>query len=71
MTEEKLNWVMIYSSSVVIEVEIFKGVLEENGIEAIIINKKDSAYLFGEAELYVTSENAFDAKQIISNTNLE
>lgn len=62
---------MIYSSSAVVEVEIYRGVLEENGIEAIIINKQDSAYLFGEAELYVTEIDAFNANQIISNTNIE
>ncbi|MHC1708311.1 MAG: DUF2007 domain-containing protein [Bacteroidales bacterium] len=71
MLDENSNWVKIYSSSLVHEVEIFRGMLEENGIEAVIINKKDSAYLFGEAELYVTADDAFDAKQLISNKDLE
>ena len=62
---------MIFSSSAVIHVEILRGVLEDNGIEAVIINKKDSAYLFGEAELYVNSDDAFSANQIISKTAIE
>lgn len=69
--EDKQQWVLIFSSSLVHEVEIYRGLLEDNGMEAIIINKKDSAYLFGEAELYVTADNAFYAKQLISNTTIE
>jgi hypothetical protein len=71
MTEDKQNWVLIYSSPVLVEVELIKGLLKENDIEAVLINKKDSAYLFGDIELYVTSEDAFNANQIISNTSLE
>lgn len=38
----------------------------ENGINAIIVNKKDSSYLFGELELYVMSDDAIQAKHIIT-----
>jgi hypothetical protein len=62
------NWKLVYSSSDPIQVEIFKGVLEEEGIRAIIINKKDSAYLFGEAELYVNVDDVLKANQIIKKT---
>lgn len=60
------KWTMIYSSPDVIKVEMMKGLLATENIESVVINKKDSAYLIGEAELFVQIENAFQANQIIS-----
>ncbi len=60
------KWTMIYSSPDIIKVEMLKGSLAAENIESVVINKKDSAYLIGEAELYVQTENAFQANQIIS-----
>ncbi len=61
------NWIKIYSSSQFYDIEMAKAILLDNGIESVEISKKDSAYLFGEIELYVEKEKAFQAKQIISN----
>lgn len=63
------NWVKIFSTSESYKAEILKGLLLENNIEAIIINKKDSAYLFGELELYVRVDNVLKAKRIITTHN--
>lgn len=60
------NWVKIHTVSQAYEAEIVKGLLQENEIDCVIVNKKDSAYLFGEIEIYVDVENAFLAKQIIT-----
>jgi hypothetical protein len=60
------NWVKIYSTSANYKAELLKGLLMENGINAIIVNKKDSSYLFGELELYVMSDDAIQAKHIIT-----
>lgn len=65
------NWTLIYSSSQIYKAEILKGFLEENDILSVVINKKDSAYLFGEAELYVKVDDAFKAKQLILKQNIE
>ena len=65
------NWTLIYSSSQIYKAEIIRGFLEENDILSVIINKKDSAYLFGEAELYVKVDDAFRAKQLILKQNIE
>jgi hypothetical protein len=65
------NWTLIYSSSQIYKAEILKGFLEENDILSVVINKKDSVYLFGEAELYVKAEDAFRAKQLILKQNIE
>ncbi len=60
------NWTLVYSTTDFYEAEILKTLLIDNEIEAVSINKKDSAYLFGEIELYVYSENVIPAMQIIT-----
>ena len=65
------DWVKVFSSSKSYLVEITKGVLEEEGIECVIINQIDSAYLFGESELFVKNEDALTALQIISQIESE
>jgi hypothetical protein len=62
------DWKCIYSSGDVNEVIILKGLLESEEIQCVMINKKDSAYLVGEAELYVKTEDVLTAKRIISKT---
>ncbi|MCD4665262.1 MAG: DUF2007 domain-containing protein [Bacteroidales bacterium] len=60
------DWIKIYSTGVNYKAELLKGLLFENNIEAVIINKKDSSYGFGELELYVNSDDAVKAKHIIT-----
>ncbi len=60
------NWIKIYSTGVSYKAELLKGLLLENEIEAVIINKKDSAYLFGELELYVQLDDVIKAKHILN-----
>lgn len=52
------------------KVEIVQAVLKDAGIESVIMNKKDSAYLFGELELYVQADDVLKAKQIINKESL-
>lgn len=66
----KSNWNLVYSSPYSYKVELIKAVLLNQGIESVILNQKDSAYLFGEFELYVLPEDVLRAKQIINNENL-
>jgi hypothetical protein len=51
-------------------VEIIQALLKEEDINSIILNKRDSTYLFGEIELYVAIDNVLKSKQIISNNEL-
>ena len=64
------DWVKIYSSTMVNDIEIVKAVLADNAINAIVINKKDSSYLFGEIEVYVNNNDVLRAKQIIIKNKL-
>jgi hypothetical protein len=60
------NWVKIYTTTATYKAELIRGLLLENDIHSVVINKKDSSYLFGEVELYVMSDDVIEAKHILS-----
>lgn len=45
--------------------ELKKAVLETSGIPAILVNKADSSYHFGDVELYVKRDDVIRAKRIL------
>ncbi len=48
------GWIKIYATRNYPKANIIKGMLEENNIRTIILNKLDSSYInFGDIELYV------------------
>ncbi|MGD9977773.1 MAG: DUF2007 domain-containing protein [Bacteroidales bacterium] len=61
------NWTVVYTTNKPWQAEIARQVLEENGINTVVINKQDSSYLVGEAEIYVESKNADTAKTVVKN----
>jgi hypothetical protein len=65
------NWVIVHTVAQEYEAELIKSLLEQNNIDCVIVNKKDSAYLFGEIEIFVDVEDAFIAKQVIQNLKSE
>jgi hypothetical protein len=59
------DWVQIYSTDKMFQAEIFKQVLADHKIEAVIINKMDSSYkAFGEVEVYVKNDHVIKAKML-------
>jgi hypothetical protein len=60
------NWARIYTTAAQYKAELLKGLLAEEEIDSVIVNKQDSSYLFGELELYVKAEDVVKAKRIIS-----
>jgi len=70
--ESASQWVKIYSTDLLYKAEIAKGVLEENGIKSVILNKQDSSYVFvGVIELYVNTEYALKAVNLIKAIKYE
>lgn len=59
------NWVCIYSNNMMYTAEIARNILTENNIDAVVMNKKDSNYLFGAFEIYVERDNAIRAKRLL------
>lgn len=62
------NWVSIYTTDQAWQAEIAKQILSENGIEAVVINKKDSSLVsFGEVEVFVSQEDSEKSKELLKN----
>jgi hypothetical protein len=59
------DWVCIASYGLAAIAELNKAVLETVGIPAIVVNKSDSSYHFGDVELFVKRDDAIRAKRIL------
>lgn len=60
------QWIMVYASGQLFSAEMIKAALIEKNIEAVVVNKQDSAYLFGQIEVYVNHKNHVAARHIIN-----
>ncbi len=62
------GWQKVFSSSNHFQSSLVQQVLESNGLPAILLNKKDSAYgVFGEAEVHVPKQDVMQAIKIIND----
>lgn len=61
------NWKEVYSTSKPWQAEMAKQILDENGISAVIINRQDSSYLFGEASVYVEMNFVEAARELLKD----
>ena len=62
------KWQKVFETASSVRAEIVKGVLEENGIISVIVNKKESVYqILGHFELMVPSSQTIKAINIIEN----
>jgi hypothetical protein len=60
------GWSNIFNSADEYLISIAKDLLQDNGIESVVINHKDSAYvMWGELELYVREENERQSMEIL------
>ena len=61
------NWYLLYSTRSLPEASIVKGMLEENNVPVILVNKQSSTYIiFGEIELYVPPHFKDIATQLLN-----
>ncbi|HVI43902.1 MAG TPA: DUF2007 domain-containing protein [Chitinophaga sp.] len=66
------DWVKIFSTDLVFEAEIVKGMLLEHGINAVLLNRQSSSYtiaLPGQAELYVHESEEKTARDLVQLHN--
>jgi len=48
------NWYLLLRTDKYIDAEILRGLMEENQIPVVLVNKQDSSYIFlGDIEVYV------------------
>jgi hypothetical protein len=61
------EWILIYKTPKPFEAELIKNMLEAEHIRCVLVNKKDSSYLFGYVELYVPVEEGPQAATLIED----
>lgn len=63
---ETSEFIKVYEATKLYEAELVVGLLSVNDIEAVIVNKQDGRYLFGEIEIHVVANDAEKALEIIA-----
>ena len=67
----EIGWKIVYSTADEYLATIAKELLQENEIESVVMNHKDSAYAFmGEVELYVKEEDVKQAALILEQIKI-
>lgn len=61
------NWVKIHVAESAFKAELIIGMLEQNSIQAVVLNKQDSAYLLGQVEIYARKTDALKAAHLIKS----
>jgi len=63
------NWYLLLRTDKYLEAEILRGMLEDNQVPVILVNKQDSSYIFlGEIELYVPAHFKELARDLVSGS---
>jgi hypothetical protein len=63
------DWIKVFATDRPFEAELVKGMLLENGVNAVLINRQDSSYiqaLPGQAEVYVHISQETQARELIN-----
>ncbi|MDA3881236.1 MAG: DUF2007 domain-containing protein [Prolixibacteraceae bacterium] len=60
------DWKQVFLSGELYQAEIAKDLLENNGINAVIMNQKDSSYkTFGNIEVFVNEKDETKALELL------
>lgn len=66
------DWFQIFKTSDYAQANIIKGMLEENEVPVVILNKQDSSYLtFGYLEIYVPVALQFTAQELLNKESMQ
>ncbi|TVR77791.1 MAG: DUF2007 domain-containing protein [Saprospirales bacterium] len=66
------DFTKIYSSNDPVKAKLIQGLLEKNGMEAHILDRKDSAYvMLGEVAVFVPAKDADKALEILDEVDFE
>lgn len=60
------EWIKIYSYESQHQAEMIKDILAQRNVKSVVVNAKDSLFMMGEYELYVTKDNEKMAQAILS-----
>lgn len=65
------DWITIFTSRDRMNIELVKQLLTEHELKVVEINKTDSAYHFGKAELFVHATDFASAIEVINSIQFE
>jgi len=65
------NWICVYTTDQIYKAEAVKALLSLENIEAMVMDKKDSSYLWGDVELSVKPEDENLAIELIKGFKIE
>jgi len=62
------NWEKVFADGSPVRAEIVRSLLTEQGIAAVVLNKKESVYqIHGQYEVHVPTEAVLEAIKIVKN----
>lgn len=65
------GWVKVYTTEKAYQADIIIELLDEKGIAAVVMNKRDSSYAaFGNIDIYVNEKEKDKALEIIKQSEL-
>jgi hypothetical protein len=65
------DWKLISTLTQAYQAELVRQILEEKGITAVVLNKRDSTYMtFGRFEIYCSEKDADAAAEIVKNAGI-
>ena len=65
------DWVVIFETGQLYRAELVKSLLNDNNVEAVILNQKDSSFKLGAIEVMVKKADKGKAAAIIKSVNCE
>lgn len=65
------DWMVVFSSTLLHEIELCRQILQLEGIECVVLNQKDSFYVsIGDIKLMVRNTDVMRAKVIIEKSGM-
>lgn len=66
------NWISVFVTDQICQAELIKGILNENDIDTVLLNQKDSSYpMLGTIQIMVNQNDKEKAEQIIKSIDSE
>lgn len=65
------DWTSVYETDQMYRAELVKDLLNNEDVDAVIFNQKDSSYLFGSIRVMVKPADREKAAEIVKSINCE
>ncbi len=65
------HWISVYETDQLYRAELTKDILNNEEVDAVILNRKDSSYHFGSIQVMVPPEDREKAAKIVKSIHCE